>query len=92
MNFRIFEPSEWNLNLNIPDCRDSKIISNNTKLESISWEHNIENKLFNFCVGGWVGEHLSASCSYSLYDIDQYDIDQKMLKKIPRIISYRNRS
>ena len=50
-NFRIFEPSEWNLNLNSSDCRASKIIYNDTKLEPISWELNLKNPLFNFCVG-----------------------------------------
>ena len=38
-----------------PDSRAAKIISNETKLEPISWERNIGNPLFNFCVGVWVG-------------------------------------
>ena len=50
-NFMIFEPSEWILNLNSSDCRASKIISNDTKLEPISWEFDIENPFFDFCVG-----------------------------------------
>merc|ERR1711990_1084816 len=45
-NFRIFEPSEWNLNLNSSDCRASKIIYSDTKLEPISWELNLKNRLF----------------------------------------------
>ena len=52
--FRIFELSEWNINLNSSKCRALKIISNDTKLEPISWELNYENPLFNFCVGVWV--------------------------------------
>ena len=49
--FRIFEPSLGNFNLNGSDCRASKIIWNDTKLEAIPWEFNVENPLFNFCVG-----------------------------------------
>ena len=48
--FKIFKLSEWNLNLNSSDCRVSKIISNHTKLEPISWELNIENRFLNICV------------------------------------------
>ena len=54
---KIFEPSEWNLNLNSSDCRTSKIIQNDTELEPISWEPNRKNSLFNSCVGVWVGGH-----------------------------------
>ena len=47
----IFEPSERNLNLNASDCRASKILPNETKLEAISWELVFGNPIFNFCVG-----------------------------------------
>ena len=33
------------------DCRASKIIWNDTKLNPIFWKLNAENPLFNFCVG-----------------------------------------
>ena len=51
--FRIFRLGAWNLNLNNSDCRASKIISNNTKLEAIPRELDVENPLFSFCVGVW---------------------------------------
>ena len=51
--FRIFRLGAWNLNLNSSDCRASKIISNNTKLEAIPRELDVENPLFSFCVGVW---------------------------------------
>ena len=53
--FRIFELSEGNLYLNNSNCKASKIIEIDTKLEQISWEVNVKNPLFNFCVGIWVG-------------------------------------
>ena len=40
-NFSILEPSKWNMNLNGSDCKTLKIISNDTKLEPISWELNL---------------------------------------------------
>ena len=43
--FRIFESRTWNLNLNNSDCRASKIISNDIKLEPIFWELNLKNQL-----------------------------------------------
>ena len=43
------------MNLKSSDYGDSKIISKDAKLESISWELNIENPLFSICVGVWVG-------------------------------------
>ena len=55
--FRNFELSIWNLKLNSLDCRAWKIISNDIKLEPISWELNLKNQLFNFCVGFWVDGH-----------------------------------
>ena len=58
--FMIFERSERNLNLNASDCRASKIIPNDTKLEPISWELTIKNPILNFCVGIRVSEHSSA--------------------------------
>ena len=41
--------------MNSSDCRASKIITNDTEAEAISWVPNTENSLFNFCVGVWVG-------------------------------------
>ena len=41
--------------LNSSDCRASKIIWNDTKVEPISWEPKRENLISNFCVGVWVG-------------------------------------
>ena len=52
------------MNLNSSDCRASKIIQNDTKLDPISWEPNIENEIFIFCVGVWVGGHPPANFSY----------------------------
>ena len=62
--FRIFELRDWNLNLNNWDCRASKIIWNDTKAEQISWEINIENSIFIFCVGVWVGGYPRKTHSY----------------------------
>ena len=62
--FRIFESSTWNLNPNSSDCRASKIISNDIKLEPIFWELNLKNQLFNFCVGIWVGDHPRTNFSH----------------------------
>ena len=42
------------MNLNSSDCGVSKIIKNDTKLEAVPWEPDVENPLFNFCVGVWV--------------------------------------
>ena len=55
--FRIFELSEWKLNLNSSDFRASKIIRNDTKVEPIFWEPKRENPLNEFCVGVRVGGH-----------------------------------
>ena len=52
------------MNLNSSHCRASKIISNDTKLEEIPWELDVENPLFNFCVGVWVGGHAPANFLY----------------------------
>ena len=49
--FGFFGPSEWILNMKSSDCKASKIIFNDTKVEAIFWELNIVNVLFNFCVG-----------------------------------------
>ena len=58
-NLRIFEPSEWILNLNGSKCRFPKIIFSDTKLDPVSWELRIENTLSNFCVGvGMGGNHV----------------------------------
>ena len=56
-HFRIFELSLGNSNLNSSHCGASKIIWNETKLEAIPWELDVENPLFNFCVGVWIGGH-----------------------------------
>ena len=34
-----------------------KIISNDMKLEPISWDLKFKNPFLKFCVGVWVGEH-----------------------------------
>ena len=67
-NFRIFEPCEWNLNLNSSDCRASKIIYNDIKLEPISWELNLKNPVLNTCVGVSVGGHPRANFSHTAKD------------------------
>ena len=59
----IFERSEQNLNLNASDCRASKIIRNDIKLEPISWKMIFGNPIFNFCVGVGVGGHDSTKFS-----------------------------
>ena len=59
------------------DCRASKILWNDTKAEPISWEINIENSIFNFCVGVWVGE----------YPRQIFHIDEKMPKEIPHLLT-----
>ena len=59
MNLEIFtnlEHSELNLNLDSSDYKASKIIENDTGVEPISWELNVENRLLNLRVGVWVGE------------------------------------
>ena len=43
--FRILELSKLNLNLKSSDSGALKIISNDNKLESISWEPNVENQI-----------------------------------------------
>ena len=40
------------------DCNASKINRTDTKPGPISWDWNIQNQNFNFCVGVWVGGHL----------------------------------
>jgi len=65
--FRIFELSESNLNLIGSNCRASKNISNDTELEQIPLEPNMENPIFHFCVGVWVGEHASTDFSHTVY-------------------------
>jgi len=67
-NFRIFQPCEWNLNLNSSDCRASKIIYNDIKLEPISWELNLKNPVLNTCVGVSVGGHPRANFSHTAKD------------------------
>ena len=39
---------------NLTICGAWKIIYNDTELDPISWELDIENPIFNFCVGVWV--------------------------------------
>ena len=51
LSFRVFVLSEWNINLTTWDSRASKFISNDTKIEIISWELSIENQIYYFCVG-----------------------------------------
>ena len=52
--------------LNTSYCRALKIISNDTLLESVPWELNIENTIFNFCIGVWVGGHPWANLLHKL--------------------------
>ena len=70
--FRLFEPSECNLNLKNLDCRAWKIIGNDTKAEPIPWELNIEIPRLNFCVGVWVDGHPQANCSHRPFHIFWY--------------------
>ena len=48
---RIFELRKWKVNLNGSDFRASKMISNDTEPEPISWETNIKNKILKFFRG-----------------------------------------
>ena len=67
----IFELSKSNLNLKCSDCKASKIIWNDIKVEPIPWELNIENKLFSICVGVWVGGHLATNFSFRPKDAQE---------------------
>ena len=49
--------------MNSSNWRASKIIWNDTKIEQISWELTVENRLFDFCVGVWVGRHPATNFS-----------------------------
>ena len=55
--FWSFDLIKLKSNMTSSDCRASKIIWNDTKLEPISWEQNAGNPLFIVCVGVWVGGH-----------------------------------
>ena len=70
-NFGIFQLSFWNLSLNSSDCRASKIIQKDTKLETISLELNAENPLFNICVGVWVRGQDAANFSHVSKDAQE---------------------
>ena len=59
---KIFDPKKWNLNMDSPDCRASKIIENGIQLGPISWELKIENTLFIICVGVCVGSNMILGC------------------------------
>ena len=54
-NFGIFYASESIYILNSSACRALKIISNDSKIGTISWDLKGENRCFNFCVGQNVG-------------------------------------
>ena len=69
--FGIFKLSAFKLNLKSSDCRASKIIQNDTKLEPIPWELNMENQLFGFCVGVWVGGHHPTNFSHISKDAQE---------------------
>ena len=60
--------SEWQANLNISDYRASKIIWNDTKPEPISWDMNIDNLIFNVCVGVWVGGFCVEVVKWKIFD------------------------
>ena len=49
-NFRIFELIYWNSDRNSSNCRASKIIPNDTKLDTISLGLNMRNPFCNICV------------------------------------------
>ena len=53
------------------DCRASKIIWHDTKLEPIPWVLNIENHLFSICVGVWVGGHHATNFSHISKDAQE---------------------
>ena len=69
--FRIFDPREWNLNQESSDCRPSKIIFYDTLLELISWVLNVENQLFNFCVGVGFDGHDAINFSHISNDVQE---------------------
>ena len=73
-NFKIFETSEWILNLNSSNCRAPKIIFNDTEFEPVSWELRIENSLFNFRVGVGVGGHHATNFSHISKDVQENNI------------------
>ena len=58
------------------DCRASKIIWNDTKLEPVSWVLNIENHLFSIYVGVWVRGRMRQT----------FDIYKKIRKKILHLL------
>ena len=62
--------------MKISDCGASKIISNDTKLEDISWELNIENPFLELLRGRF-GSILGKS----------FCTNQKMRKKIPHFLN-----
>ena len=66
--FGNFELSARNINLNSSGCWASKIIKNDTEFEPISWQLDIENSIFNFCVDVWVGGHLRTNFSQKSKD------------------------
>ena len=69
------------MNLNSSDCRALKIIQNDTKLESISWELKIEKRFLNFCVGktvrGKSPEVLRVFSKDSLLNLEHFDTNLK---------------
>ena len=71
LNSGIFELREFNLNLNSSDCGASKNISNDTQLEPISWELNVGNQCFNFCVGVGVGGQDATNFSHISKDAQE---------------------
>ena len=65
------------------DCRASKDISIDTKPEPTSWELDIENLIFNFCVGVLVRGHDAANFSHASKDAQKHST-----KKRPKIENY----
>ena len=58
------------MNLGISDYRSWKINYNGTEPEPIFLEPNIENPLFNSCVGVWVGGHPPTNfCTHESKDV-----------------------
>ena len=70
--------------VNGSDCRAAKIISNDTKLETISWELNAANPIFIVCVGVRVGGHPRENFSQRLKDVKK----SQRIEKTPTQKSY----
>ena len=54
-NFRISLPGESILKKQSSVCRAFKIHKNDTKMDTILWDSQVENPFLSFCVGDYVG-------------------------------------